>query len=137
MEMVEQLFGRFQRSDRRCRLFAQLREYVAELCKTDWEFKLIIDGSFVMSCVDEPEDIDLLLVMPEDWDFATQVPPFEYNLRSRRQVRKRTGLELKVVPGRTAAELEWTDFFMQVNPKWQQQLNLPKGLKKGIVRIVT
>ena len=32
IEQVEMLFGRFQRSERRCRLFAKLKEFLAD-CK--------------------------------------------------------------------------------------------------------
>src|SRR5262245_43049395 len=28
---------------------------------------VILDGSFVMACVDEPDDIDLILILPPDW----------------------------------------------------------------------
>jgi hypothetical protein len=65
---VEELFGRFQRSDRRPRLFAKLRDYVEELQGAEIPGSIIINGSFVMACVDEPEDIDLVLALPTEWN---------------------------------------------------------------------
>src|ERR1700678_2794197 len=57
MEQVEALFGRFQRSERRCRLFAKLKEFVADCTLAGWVIAVIVDGSFIMGCVDEAGDI--------------------------------------------------------------------------------
>src|SRR5262245_1676341 len=77
---VERAFARFQRSDRRITLFAKLRAYLAELRQTGWACHVILDGSFVMPMVDEPNDIDVILVLPADWDLTRELRPFEYNV---------------------------------------------------------
>ena len=35
------------------------------------------DGSFIMRDVDEPGDIDVLLILPASWDFFKDLSPFE------------------------------------------------------------
>ena len=43
-----------------------------------------------MPPVDEPNDIDLILVMPTDWDMArTDLRPFEYNVLSKQELESR------------------------------------------------
>jgi hypothetical protein len=56
LEEIETLFARFQRTNRRLDLFANLKRYVAEVQRTGWACHIIIDGSFVMPPVDEPND---------------------------------------------------------------------------------
>ena len=66
---VESLFGGFQKSDRRLRLFAKLREDVGELRDAGIRGWLIVDGSFVLRCVDEPDGIDVVLAPPREGGF--------------------------------------------------------------------
>src|SRR5205809_42644 len=83
METVKDHFGKFQRSDRRMKLFAKLTEYLDAVKKADCGASVVIDGSFVMACIDEPEDIDVVLVLPADWDDAADLRPYQYNLVSK------------------------------------------------------
>src|SRR5262245_26224486 len=133
---VEQHFARFQKSERRIRLFEQLRRYIAEVQKTGWDCQIIIDGSFVMLNVDEPEDIDLILVMPKDWDLTAELKPHQYNLVSKGRARKEYRIEVYPVRAGSAEEARWVALFCQVNVKWRQQFGWPADSKKGIVRIV-
>lgn len=135
LEDVERLFGQFQRSDRRLRLFAHLREYIDQLQKAEIKAQVIIDGSFVMGCVDEPEDIDVILVLPPEWSLQGELKPFEYNLVGRKRVRVRFGFDVLPVDAGTDAERERIAFFQQTNPKWRRQLNLPLAERKGLLRI--
>ncbi len=96
---------------------------------------MIVDGSFVMGGVDSPEDIDLILVMPGGWDFAAELKPFEYNVASKRMVRKKYGFDVRVVRANSPELEEWVEFFSQVNVKWCGSLGIPVGTKKGLVRI--
>src|SRR3982750_1031936 len=80
---IEAGFARFQKTERRVKLFEKLKAYLAELARTGWKCEVIIDGSFVMPPVDEPNDIDLILVLPGDWDMSQPLKPFEYNVVSR------------------------------------------------------
>jgi hypothetical protein len=133
---IERQFGRFQRSDRRTRLFARLTEYVNEVNRGLPGAIIIVDGSFVMAKMDEPDDIDVLLVLPPGWDMAAELRPIEYSCIAKRMVRRRFGIDLFAVrPG--SPELDrMSEFFSNVNTKWCHSLGLPVGAKKGLVRIV-
>jgi hypothetical protein len=133
---VEAAFGEFQRSQRRMHLLARLRDYVEEVTRAGWDAQIVVDGSFVMPAVDEPEDIDLVLVLPEGWDLTAEVRPFEYNLVSRKRTRRLYGFDVFAVRAGSPEEALMLDFFQQVNVKWSKLLGLPNGLKKGIVRLV-
>ena len=132
---VEDLFGRFQRTDRRPTLMARLRSFAAEAWAVNAAIQLIVDGSFVMARIDDPGDVDLAMLLPPDWDFAADLRPFEYNVVSRRSVRKRHGFDLLIgVVGQPSAE-QAVAFFAQVNVKWLDPLGLPPDTLKGLVRV--
>jgi len=131
----EEHFGGFQKSDRRISLLARLSKYVAAVRQTQWKCSLLVNGSFVMKCIDEPEDIDLVLVLPADWDMAVDLPPYLYNLVSKRRVKQEYGLEAYVAVAGSEAEQKWIEFFQQVNIKWCRQFRWPVDSKKGIVRV--
>ncbi|NOT02816.1 MAG: hypothetical protein HOP29_19630 [Phycisphaerales bacterium] len=136
LAQVERLFGSFQRSDRRVKLYQQLSEYVTELRQAKLNVSLIVNGSFVMPAVDDPEDIDLILVLPRDWDSQADVRPFEYNLLSKRAIKRKYGFDVFVVRDGSPEEREWIAFFTQINVKWcQPPHDLPIDCKKGLVRI--
>lgn len=135
LEGVEERFGLFQGSGRRCRLFAKLKEYTEEIGKAASGAAVIVDGSFVMGGGDSPDDIDLILVMPDGWDFAAELKPFEYNIASKKMVRKRYGFDVRVVRANSPEMEEWVEFFSLVNVKWCVSMGIPVGIKKGLVRI--
>lgn len=87
IEEIQERFGRFQESDRRPRLAKQLLDYLGELRSAKIGKYLIVDGSFATGKPD-PGDIDLLLVLRDDVDPGATVPPFRYNARSKRYIRK-------------------------------------------------
>jgi hypothetical protein len=135
LEDIERRFGSFQRSDRRCRLFAKLESYAEEVGKAVLGARLIVDGSFVMGLVDSPDDIDLILVMPDAWDFAAQLRPSEYNIASKRIVKRMYGFDVRVVRANSPEMVLWVEFFSQVNVKWCALYGIPAGTIKGLVRI--
>jgi hypothetical protein len=135
LETVKEHFARFQRSDRRLQQFVKLSEYLKELKKAQCGESVILDGSFVMACVDEPEDIDLLLVLPVDWDDAADLKPYQYNLVSKRVVRKNYQFDLFVVKAGSADEAEWIEFFGGVSGKWREKFGWPEDVRKGILRV--
>jgi hypothetical protein len=136
IEQVEVLFGQFQRSERRCRLFAKLKEFYND-CKLSGRIAaIIVDGSFVMGCVDEPEDIDLAIILPSDWDFRAQLPPFAYNLFAKWMAKKMFGFDVFRVREGSVQEAKWMEFFPTINMKWNEPpLSLPVGIRKGLARI--
>ena len=132
---VEALFGRFQKSDRRLRLFAKLREDVGELRDAGIRGWLIVDGSFVMRCVDEPDGIDVVLVLAADWDLSAELKPFQYNVLSKLDVKRRYPIEVCSALAGSETEKTWTDFFLQVNVKWYEVHGFSSGSQKGLARI--
>jgi hypothetical protein len=134
-ETVKEYFGNFQRSDRRMTLFAKLTEFLHAVKKAGFGQSVVIDGSFVMACVDEPDDIDLLLVLPPDWDDAADLKPYQYNLVSKQVVRRNFGFDLAVVKAGSADETGWIEFFGKVRDKWRQKFGWPEDTRKGIVRV--
>ena len=126
MEVVEVLFGKFQRSDRRVKLFAKLAEYVEAVRKAECGSSIIVDGSFVMRCVDEPDDVDIVLVLPPGWDSEAALNPYQYNLVSKKAVRSSYGFDMFTA----ADESTWIEFFGQVNPKWAKKFGWPKDLAR-------
>jgi hypothetical protein len=87
MDEVDEMFGRFQRSDRRIQLTKQLRLFVDDARRSGIVSALIIDGSYV-TAKEQPGDIDLIVALRPDFDLKQELRPFEYNMRSRRMVKK-------------------------------------------------
>lgn len=135
LEAIEDAFARFQGTDRRVKLFAKLRSYLEEVKAADCGTSAIIDGSFVMGCVDAPNDIDLILILPNDWDWSMELQPYRYNLISKRRVKAEFGLDVFPVKPGSIEERKWIEFFCQVNIKWCQNFGWPSDSRKGIVRV--
>lgn len=132
---VQELFGRFQRSDRRPKLFGKLREFLKALRQADIAVSVIINGSFVMGCVDEPEDIDLIIVLPENWDWKAELKPFQYEILSKRWNKREFGFDVFVVSEGSQDEEKWRKFFSRVNVKWCDLFGLPPMSEKGLLRV--
>ena len=113
LDELRERFGTFQRSDRRIPLCDKLELYVKELASTGLAKALIVDGSFA-TAIDEPNDIDLVLVLAADHNLETTVRPFEYNTLSKRMVSKLYSFDL-LVARENSPELEkYLIFFQQV-----------------------
>ncbi len=135
LDTIELLFGQARRSTRRVTLFAKLKEYVTELRSAEIRGSLIVDGSFVMGCVEEPDDIDIVLVLASDWDLKAELRPFQYNLISKRDVKRKFPIDVYPVLAGSDAERKWTEFFLQINVKWHGPHGFANGSQKGLVRI--
>ena len=86
MEEVDQLFGRFQKSDRRLRLTQTLRAFIEAARQSGIVSAVVIDGSYV-TIKAKPNDIDVMLVLRRDVFRGLELTPTQYNLRSMRMVR--------------------------------------------------
>lgn len=86
---------------------------------------VVVDGSFVTDKA-EPNDIDLVLVLPNHHDFSADVRPFEYNVLSRRMVRRRFAFDVLVAREHSAEFDEYVEFFQQV----RGEPNRRKGILK-------
>ena len=122
----DDLLDRFGQSAQRIALLQQLSQYLVELQRWPLSQVILVDGSFVTDAP-EPNDIDLVLVLRDDYDLSQSVSPFEYNLRSRRRVQQTYGLDLFVVRPQSVDYDRFVEFFSQVR-------NQP-GQTKGIVRV--
>jgi hypothetical protein len=136
MAKVGETFGRFQRSERRIKLFAKLTAYVKEVKQTGWQCEIVVDGSFVMPMVDEPNDIDVILVLPQDWDMTKELRPFEYNVVDRGFTKREYSIEVFGVRGGSEQETRIRRLFDQVRPEWCRAFGWPVGSLKGLVRIL-
>lgn len=87
---------------------------------------VVIDGSFVTT-EDSPNDIDLVLVVRSDHDFAITLRPFEYNALSKRWIRKEFGFDAVVAREGSRVLIEYLEFFAQVRKRPE--------LTKGLLRI--
>lgn len=126
IEELKEAFGRFNDSDRRPRLFKDLARYLDEVAEADVGRYLVVNGSFVTAKPD-PNDIDVLLVLRDDLDLARPVPPYEYNARSKKYVRREFGLDLFPVFENDASFDQMIGIFRQVKHR--------PGVVKGILKV--
>jgi hypothetical protein len=126
LEEIKARFGSFQRSDRRPQLFQKLAALIAEMRSARFARYLLVDGSFSTAKPD-PNDIDLVLVLPFAHDFADDLTPAQYNLVSKRRVQKRFGFDIVAVRENTIEYDEAVAFFEQVRHE--------PALRKGSLRL--
>lgn len=74
---------------------------------------IIIDGSFISSKPD-PNDIDLIVALEKGHDFEMELRPMDYNVLSRKRVRRRYGFDVFVEAENSERYLERVEFFQQV-----------------------
>lgn len=119
-------FGVFQGNEQRPRLIAKLEALVAEAQASGIVLALIVDGSFVTDKRD-PGDIDLAVVLPVEIGEDADLLPMQYNLVSKRSVRRRFGFDIVVAGEKTSEYKEAVAFFQQVRGQ--------PAMRKGILRI--
>jgi hypothetical protein len=127
IDELDDRFCQFQQSDRRLRLCEKFKEFLTEIRSTGLVACIVADGSFVTS-KPEPEDIDLILVIPADHDYSAELRPFEYNVLSKRRVRRRYGFDVLVAREGSDEYDEYVEFFQQIR-------GLP-GRRKGLVKVL-
>lgn len=121
-EVIER-YGIFDGSSTRQELTARLRSFVAEARATGIVVWLAVDGSYVTS-EPKPGDIDLVVVLRPDHDFKAEIPPFVYNVVSRRRVKKLYDFDILAAPEGSEALLRHLEFFQMTRG------GTPKGLLK-------
>jgi hypothetical protein len=126
IEEIGSRFGAFQVTDRRPMLFQKLAAFVAEARTARFARWLLIEGSFVTAKAD-PNDIDLVLVLPLSHDLRSDLSLAQYNLVSKRNVQRRFGFDIVVVREDTVEYDEAAAFFQQVRGKPE--------LRKGLLRL--
>jgi hypothetical protein len=88
-----------------------------------------------MACVDQPEDIDLIVVLQKEWDWRADLRPYQYNLVSKRRVKREFGLDVFVVENGSADETKWLRFFARVRTDWCKLFGWRLKSRKGLVRV--
>ena len=79
VEEIAGRFGAFRGGEQRPRLMVSLMEFVAEARAAGIVRALLVDGSFV-TAKPAPNDIDLVVIVPETHDFSADLRPLEYNV---------------------------------------------------------
>src|SRR5712671_3857656 len=74
LEEAMNRFGSFQRTDRRPGLWAKFVDFIRELKAAGLGRAGLVDGSFV-SAKPDPNDIDVVIVVPSAHDFSAELPP--------------------------------------------------------------
>jgi hypothetical protein len=87
---------------------------------------VIIDGSFVTD-IDNPGDVDIIVVSLPGDRLPADLRPAEYNVLSKRHVRRRFGLDLMIAQEAHPRLEKYIEFFSRVrdNP----------DVRKGLLRI--
>jgi hypothetical protein len=86
VEELRARFGSFQVSDRRPSLMQNLEAFLGEARSSGMFRVVIVNGSFVTGKPD-PNDIDLLLVVPSGHNFDADLTPTQYRVVDSRRVR--------------------------------------------------
>jgi hypothetical protein len=113
LQEIGDRFGRFRTSNRRPELYAKLQSYLTEVKNAQIIHSLIIEGSFVTS-KPAPENIDFVIVMVEDHDFHAEIRPFQYNVISKRRIRRQYGFDTLIARVNSDEYTEFVAFFQQV-----------------------
>jgi len=137
MEEVSRLFCGVPSVYHRSRLFENLEKYVKQLQTFQIGTALIVDGSFVMACVEKPADIDIVLVMPKEWDNTIEtIPPEHYNLLSPLKAESEfAGIHLFVVAENTPLYHDWIRWLSIIKGDWRFMFDVPQNESKGLVRV--
>lgn len=123
-------------SNRRRMLFDNLKQYIAGVRMTGWVCQILVDGSFVMPSVIEPDDIDIILVLPADWDMSrTDFKLYEYNVLDRTHTKRSFKIEVYPVLPDSERYRFFVNLFSQVRIEWCQKFGWPTDSRKGIVRV--
>jgi predicted nucleotidyltransferase len=126
LEEIGERFGTFQSTDRRSRLYEKLQEYLTQVRTANLAIAVIVNGSFVTGKAD-PNDIDLILVLPSSHALRAELVPMAYNVLSRRRVRRQYGFDILVAREDATEYTQYVEFFRQVRGQ--------PHLYKGVLRI--
>ncbi|HKV38318.1 MAG TPA: hypothetical protein VJX67_03830 [Blastocatellia bacterium] len=132
LDEVESVFGRFRSTERRPLLTAKLRAYISELRRLQLAVAIVVDGSYVTS-KSNPGDIDLILVLKTTLDPALEMVPSEYNVLSKRMVKKRYGFDVLSAADGSQAYRDLLEFFSNVRPDDPEQATNRR--KKGLLKV--
>ena len=127
MEEIERVFGRFQSSDQRPRLFQRLSDYAKTLREhVPMARCLIVDGSFV-TAKETPGDIDLVVILNAAFTLNQPMTMSAYNALDKNRVKRVFPFDIFFASEGTAlADKRIEDF---------QKLKERNDLRKGVLRV--
>lgn len=128
LEEIEQHFGRFRGTDRRPNLTVKLIEYMRELRAANIAKSIIINGSYITD-IDQPNDIDVLLILKDDVNLSEPFPPYVKNTYNNTYIKKYFQLDFKVGFENHPS----TDEIIALYSKVKGQPDKQKGLLKIIL----
>ena|ERR1041385_6014042 len=126
LDEVRERFGTFQKSDRRTTLFGRLEELITALRRSERFLAILLDGSFV-TAKSQPEDIDLVIVLPRNHDWTADLGPAESALVNRPALQRRFSFDVLLAAEGGADYERYVEFFGRVREN--------AAIRKGIVRI--
>jgi hypothetical protein len=133
---LEEIERELALSNRRRILFGHLTEYVRGVRLTGWTCQVLVDGSFVMPPVVEPDDVDVILVLPADWDLTRRdFRAFEYDVLDKKHTKQVLRIEVYPVLPDSDRYREFFELFAQIRPEWCELFGWAIGSRKGIVRV--
>jgi hypothetical protein len=74
-----------------------------------------------------PNDIDVVLVLPEQYDFEATLRPFEYQVLVKSRVRRRYGFDVLVAREHGPEYTEYVELFQDIRDRPDR--------RKGILRV--
>ncbi len=132
LDELERKLGHPGATDQRDRLTKKLREFVKEARLAGFVVALVVNGSYV-TAKDRPDDVDLIVCLRPDFDLAQELRPFEYNVCSRRMVKKLYKFDVFVAPDGSDEYRRLVDFFAQVRKTDPEPYT--SRARKGLLRI--
>jgi hypothetical protein len=127
LEEIGECFGTFQSTDLRPRLYEKLQAFIQQVRSTNLVMAVFVNGSFVTTSKADPNDIDLILVLPSSHDLGAELAPMAYNVLSRRRVSRQYGFDILVAREDAIEYTQYVEFFQQVRGQ--------PHLYKGVLRI--
>ncbi|GHT30799.1 hypothetical protein FACS1894214_1330 [Planctomycetales bacterium] len=142
IEEIESALGE-NTSQWRSILMTELKSYIEELRTVSIGSYLILDGSFVMPCVKNPNDIDIILIMPDDWDTSEADISNEMHLLDAFQIRLRYAhLDVKIVSDHSFELDFWLRCFGNISrdnhfftDRNGMLMEIPAGVQKGLIQV--
>ncbi len=133
-EEIDERFGQFQRTDRRVKLTAKLRQFLDDARKSGIVVAVVVDGSYV-TARDEPSDIDLLVAYRAGLDLKYEgLRPFEYNVLSKTAARRHYRFDVFIEAEGSDGYFQWIEFFRGVRPNDPRLATAQ--VRKGVLRVV-
>jgi hypothetical protein len=120
-------YRRQKLNTQRSKLCERLQAYLEEWRRLEQGVEILVDGSFVTSKPD-PNDIDLIVVLPEGWDLTCDPPLQVENLLTKSGLRySKYPFDLKVAPAGGEPYQRAVRGFEQVRGR--------PDLSKGLLRV--